>query len=413
MEQRAAEDGLMVRPTPVTLHAHAVLTPSRRLSPGWVTVRGSVVTALGSGRPPTEGHVVRLGGHLIVPGYVDLHVHGGGGAQVNGDSANDVRGSVRRFADHHVRHGTTALLATAVSCPPDELLEVVRGIAACMEDPQAGARILGAHLEGPWLSPARAGAQDIHFLRPPDAGELGRLQRAAPDTIRRVTLAPELPGALALIGELTRHRIVASIGHTDADFATAQEAIEAGATSVTHLFNAMPGLHHRDPGPAAAALRDARVTVELIADGVHIHPAVLALVVRAAPGRVVAVTDAVAATGLAAGRHEIGHGAVDVAAGRVSMVDAPQTLAGSVLTMDEAVANLVRAGVSVQEAVTAATATPARTIEDSSIGVIRVGSGADLAILDPELRCSATVVGGRAVHDPEDLLQGALPAPAG
>lgn len=397
----------------ITLHAQTLLTPDRRLDPGWVTVDGAVVAAVGAGRPPTDGHVVRLGGRLLVPGLVDLHVHGGDGAQVNGDTASDAASSVRRLAAFHARHGTTALLATTVSCPPDQLAETLRGIAGCVDDPKAGARVLGAHLEGPWLSPARAGGHDPRFLRRPDSGELATLVAAAPGVIRIVTVAPELSGGLALIRELCEHGIVASVGHTTADFAVMQSAVEAGVTSVTHLFNAMPGLHHRDPGPVGAALGDPRVFVEVIADGVHIHPALLALVGRAAAGRVVAVTDAIAATGLASGRHRVGSSAVDVSSGRVTLVDAPKTLAGSVLTMDAAVATLVRAGATVQEAVTAATATPARLLGETAYGTIAVGAPADFTILDPNLRCYATVIGGRAVHDPEDLFHGALPRPTG
>ena len=384
--------------TPVTLHAHAVLTPEVELMPGWVTIAESVVTAVGQGHPPAGGHVVRLGGHLLVPGFVDLHVHGGDGAQVNDGTVDEVTRSVRRLAAHHARHGTTALLATAVTGPPAELRDIVRGIAACQHHPRDGARILGSNLEGPWLSPLRAGAHDRRHLRLPDLAELTTLIAAAPDTIRLVTIAPELEGAMTFIRELVDRGIVASIGHTDADFATTQAAFDAGATHVTHLFNAMPGLHHRDPGPVAAALADERVTVELIADGIHVHSAVLGLVIGLAPKRLVAVTDAIAVTD-AVSAHE----------GRVTVADAPGTLAGSVLTMDEAVANLVRSGASVQQAVTAATTTSARAIGAHSVGAITVGRPADLAILDPELRCSATIVGGRVVHDPERLLQAALP----
>lgn len=404
---------------PVTLHAHTMLTPQRLLSPGWLTVDGSIVTDVGAGHPPTRHRVVRLGGHLLVPGFVDLHVHGGGGAQVNGVTTPDlldadsveaaapagvaaVARSVRRLAAHHARHGTTALLATVVTCPPAELLDAVRGIAACMGVSVAGARVLGANLEGPWLASSRAGAHEVRQLRPPDVAELIGVLAASPGAVRVVTIAPELAGATTLVRELVEHGIVVSVGHTDADYATTNDAIAAGATHVTHLFNAMAGLHHRDPGPIGAALADERVTVEIIADGVHVHPAVVGIVIRAARGRLVAVTDAIAASD-----------AVHVSGGRVTLAGAPDTLAGSLLTMDVAVANLVRAGASVQEAVTAATATPAGVIGAGSAGTIAVGAAADLAILDPDLTCAATVIGGCVVHDPGDLLQGALPAAAG
>ncbi|MDX6297295.1 MAG: N-acetylglucosamine-6-phosphate deacetylase [Nocardioidaceae bacterium] len=395
--------------SPVTLLAETLLTPSQQLCPGWVTVSGPAVVAVGSGLPPRAGELVDLGGRVLAPGFVDLHVHGGAGAQVNGATARDVADSVRRMAAHHARHGTTALLATTVSDTPARLLETLRGIGLCLAGPPAGgARVLGAHLEGPWLAPAMAGAQDLRFLRLPDLEELTTLLDGHRDVVRMVTIAPELPGALDVVAALVEARVVASIGHTEADLATTRAAVAVGARHVTHLFNRMPGLHHRRPGPVGLALTDERLTVELVPDGIHVDPLVIALVMRAAAGRVVAVTDAVAASGQPGGTQRIGELEVEVAEGRVVLAAAPETLAGSVVTMDHAVANLVAAGVSMTDAVSAATETPARVIGEGARGRIEVGSSADLVVLEPSLRCSATVVAGRAVFDPTRLLAGRL-----
>jgi len=219
-----------------------------------------------------------------------------------------------------------------------------------------------------------------------------------------VTLAPELDGALEVVEAMVHEGIVAAIGHTDADLAMTLAAIDAGARHVTHLFNAMPPLHHRRPGPVGAALTDPRVTVEVIADGVHLDPRVLGIVIRQTEGRLVAVTDASAATGLPPGRFTLGQRAVDVSGDRVTLVDAAETLAGSVLTMDRAVSNLVAAGASLSAAVTAASATPARLIGEHDRGVIRVGAAADIVVLEPSLTCAATVVAGHVAFDSTGLL---------
>ena len=219
-----------------------------------------------------------------------------------------------------------------------------------------------------------------------------------------VTLAPELEGGLELIAALVAAGVVASIGHTDADLALTRAAVVAGARHVTHLFNAMPGLHHRRPGPAGLALTDQRVTVEVIADGVHLDPLVLSLVMSAAGDRVVAVTDASAAVGLSPGTLWLGSREVEVLGDRVVLVEAADTLAGSLLTMDRAVANLVAAGASLSAAVTAATAAPARVVGELDRGVIRVGAAADIAVLDPDLSCVATLVGGQVIFDQTGMI---------
>jgi N-acetylglucosamine-6-phosphate deacetylase len=294
-----------------------------------------------------------------------------------------------------------------MSDTPERLAAALRGIGRCArEGPTGGARVLGAHLEGPWLALERAGAQDRERLHPPHSTEVEALLEADPGVLRMVTLAPELDGGLDAVRRLSAAGVLVSLGHSAADYDEARAAFDAGASHVTHIFDAMPAIRHRRPGPVVAALADSRVTVEVIADGVHVHPAMLALVARGAAGGIVAVTDAVAAAGLPSGRYRLGRSSVDVADDRVVLTDAPDTLAGSVLTMDRAVATLVAAGLSLPDAVTAATVRPASAMGDASRGRIAIGAAADLVVLEPDLSCAATVVGGRVVHDPSGIFAG-------
>ena len=393
---------------PALLLRAMIITPQQVLDPGWIVIDGPRISAVGSGPPPAGQRVLDLGRRIVAPGYIDLHVHGGGGVQVNGTSVQEVAESVIAMARFHATHGTTALVATAVSDARDTLLVTVRGIAqaAARTDPGSPA-VLGAHLEGPWLAPSRAGAQNPRHMREPSTDELHDLLDAAAGTLRLITIAPERPGALAVIEEAVAAGVVMSVGHTEADFDTTRAAFAAGARHVTHLFNAMPGLHHRRPGPVAAALADPRVTVELIADGIHVHPAVLALAVTAAPDRAVAVTDAISAAGLEDGLYRLGELDVKLAGRRVSLAQASGTLAGSVLTMDKAVATLAAAGVPLAVAIQAATATPASVAGASGKGRLAPGADADVVILEPDLRLAATIVGGQVVHDPGRLLHSA------
>lgn len=392
------------------LVAGGVATPLQILAPGWVLVAGPSIVAVGGGSPPAGHLLVDLGDRLLAPGFVDIHVHGGGGALVDGATAEEVHAAVRAIAAFHLRHGTTALLPTVPALPPGRTAAAVAGIRTAAEEPSgAGARVLGSHLEGPWLAPARTGAQNRAAVRSPDLAELSALLDAAAGSVRLLTIAPELPGAESLIEAAVAEGVTVGIGHSDADYETAVAAFAAGASHVTHLFNAMSGLGHRDPGVAGAALADDSVTVEVIADGVHVHPAVLRVAARSTAGRLVAVTDAVWPGQAAPGTEAFAGQAVIRSDDSVRLAADPSVLAGSTLTMDRAVRGLVHdAGLGLPQAIAAATAVPARVARAAGKGRLAAGLDADLVVLEPDFTVAATVLRGLPVQDPGGLIGAGL-----
>ncbi|HEX7321480.1 MAG TPA: N-acetylglucosamine-6-phosphate deacetylase [Mycobacterium sp.] len=371
-----------------------VVLNGRVCRPGWLQVSEGRVVECGSGTPPRPADT-DLGGSLVVPGFVDMHVHGGGGA-----SYTDGSDAAARAAMLHRRHGTTTTLASLLSTVPDALLSQVGGLA---ESTRAG-MIAGIHLEGPWLSRQRCGAHDPAQLRSPDPAEVDRLLAAGAGTIRMVTLAPELPGAIDAIRRFVDAGVVVALGHTDADYEQVRAAIDAGATVGTHLFNAMAPLHQRRPGPPLALLEDPRVTVELIADGVHVHPALMRHVIHiAGPDRVAFVTDAMAAAGAGDGSFRLGALAVQVVDG-VAEVRGTSTIAGSTATMDAMFTTAVSLlGADPDAALTAAvrltSTTPARTLKLDRVGSLQPGFDANLVVLDQDLRVTRVMIRGEWLAD--------------
>lgn len=352
-----------------------VVTPDRVLDPGWVELDGRRVAAVGDGAPP-RGPDVELAGGWLVPGFVDLHSHGGGGASVIGADAE----SVARVVATHLQHGTTTIVASLVSALPEPLAADVSALADLADD----GVVAGIHLEGPWIAPQFRGAHDAAALRDPDPEEVERLLALGRGHVAMVTLAPEWEHGLDAVRRVTGAGAIAAVGHTAADYARTVAAIEAGASVATHLFNAMRPIHHREPGPIPALLADERVTVELIADGTHVHPAVLDLVRRATP-RVALVTDAMSAAGGPDGEYRLGDLVVRVAGGVARLAEGG-ALAGSTLTMDAAVRRAVHeAGMSVAQAAAAAATTPARLLGLTDRGAIAAGARADLCHLDDDL----------------------------
>jgi N-acetylglucosamine-6-phosphate deacetylase len=281
--------------------------------------------------------------------------------------------------------------ASLVTDSPDRTARAVRELAVLV----AEGLLAGVHVEGPWLSPLHAGAHRRELLSAPTPAAVDALLAGGAGAVRMVTIAPELPGGVEAVRRLAEAGVVVAIGHTDASYDVTRAAIDAGARMGTHLFNAMRPLHHRDPGPVGALL-DGPVDVELIADGVHLHPAVLRTVFAARPGRCVLVTDAMAAAGLGDGDHQLGGAAVEVrdGAARLADGDGRGALAGSTLTLDAAVRHAVRAGVPLLEAVTAATATPARAWGLDDVGALEPGRRADLVVLDEHLEVARVMRAG-------------------
>jgi N-acetylglucosamine-6-phosphate deacetylase len=323
----------------------------------------------------------------IVPGFVDTHVHGGGGANFSTASAAETSTAVAI----HRRHGTTTLVASLVTADPDELLRQVTGLAA---DVHAGA-LAGIHLEGPWLSANRCGAHQPALMRDPNPAEIDRVLDAGHGAIRMVTLAPERDGALAAIERIVDDGVVAAVGHTEATYAQTRAAIAAGATVGTHLFNAMRPINTREPGPVIALLEDPRVTVELITDGVHVDPALYRHVAHSVgPDRVSLITDAMAATGKADGVYHLGPIQVDVVDG-VARVAGTDTIAGSTATMDRVFRFAVaHCGLPRDEAlllaVRQASINPARALGLPCEG-LAAGAAADLVVLDQDLAVTAVL----------------------
>jgi N-acetylglucosamine-6-phosphate deacetylase len=362
----------------------------------WVAFADGVVADLGTGDGwrrldgvETVSATALAGRDAVLsPGFVDLHVHGGAGA-AHEDGVDGIV-AARRL---HRAHGTTSALVSFVSAPLPLVAERVAAVAELTGD--AGLGILGSHLEGPFLDPAHRGAHDPRALV--GRVDVESLLAAGAGTVRQVTLAPELPGALSAIGAIVAAGAVAAIGHTGADRALASAAFDAGATLLTHAFNAMPGLHHRAPGPVGAAFADPRVALELIADGVHLHPDLLRLAFAAAPGRIALVTDAMAAAGHGDGAFVLGGLPVRVERGAAHLADG--TLAGSTLTQDAAVRIAEAAGVSRVEALRAVTATPARVLGAAGVGTLRVGSRADAVLLTDDLAVAGVWSAGARVPE--------------
>jgi N-acetylglucosamine-6-phosphate deacetylase len=326
---------------------------------------------------------------IIVPGFIDVHVHGGDGADFM-DAHEDGNARVLAF---HARHGTTALAATTLSASRADLHAAVEAIARTAYMSPDGAEIVAVHLEGPYINRERAGAQDQSSIREADIHEVSALISLAPRLRWMITVAPEMPGARALI-EHFRDRVLFSIGHTTAGYSVAVAALEWGAAHFTHLFNAMSGLHHRDPGVVGAALTSVEATAELIADGIHVHQAALRVAVQAMPHRIALITDAMRACGLADGRYKLYDYEVIVEDGAARLADG--TLAGSVLTMADAVRNMVElAGLPLETVIPLATEVPARIagVADRK-GKIEGGYDADLVVLSERFEVLRVVARG-------------------
>ncbi|MEU5866808.1 N-acetylglucosamine-6-phosphate deacetylase [Nonomuraea sp. NPDC047529] len=375
----------------LTLADARIVTPEG-VHEGWLTIEDGRITHVGHGSAPSPG--LSLGGRHVVPGFVDIHNHGGAGGSFPTGDQDKARDAVAL----HRRHGTTTMMASLVTDALDGLSRAASSLAELCEE----GLLAGIHFEGPYIAKARCGAHDPSLLREPSPQELSGLVKAARGHARMVTVAAELPGGLDMIRTAVGEGLIAALGHSDADYDQAIAAIEAGATVATHLYNAMPQLGHRAPGPIAALLEDERVTVELVNDGVHVHAAMLRLAYEVAgPGRTVLITDAMAATGLGDGDYVLGPMRVRVSDGVARLVEGG-SIAGSTLTMDAAFRRGVRElGMSLPDAVQVASLTPARVLGlAEEIGSIAVGKAADLVVLSGELEVDGVMKNGDWITEP-------------
>jgi N-acetylglucosamine-6-phosphate deacetylase len=387
--------------------APAVLTaqaPAGPVPAGYVVIEGGVLAAVGHGIPPRKADI-ELPDGVLAPGFVDLQINGYYGVEFQ----TAERQSWSAVARQLPQTGTTSFLPTIITAPVPELAAALRraagfaagiasaGIASAGID--SGARVLGVHLEGPFISPARRGAHNPAYITEPEPGVVGELMTAGDGALRVVTIAPELPGALAAIARLTAAGIVASVGHTDATARQVEAAADAGARMVTHLYNAQRPLGHREPGVVGQALTDRRLTSGLIADLHHVAPAACQLAFAAAPGRIALVTDAAACAGMPPGEYLLGGEPITLPADDgAPPVRADGTLAGSALRMDRAVANAVSCGLPLDAALAAATRIPADLVGRPDLGRLAVGAAADLVWLSPQLTTRATWIGGQLAY---------------
>ena len=381
------------------IHSARLVSDGSETADAWVEMRGGTIAAVGEGetwRSRTssatviDARDVAGPGAILTPGFVDIHGHGGGGFSYESDESD-----IRAARALHLAHGTTRAVLSLVSGSLEHLTAQAARIAA-MTHTDAG--ILGTHLEGPFLDPGHRGAHDPAVLREATPDAVAALLAAGAGTIRQVTLAPELPGAAEAIRTFVDAGVAVAVGHTDADAEATRAAFEAGATILTHAFNAMPPLHHRAPGPVGAATADPRVTPEVIADGVHVDPELIRILFAAAPGRIALITDAMAAAGARDGRYTLGELEVDVVDG-VARVAGTSTIAGSTLTQDAALRVALEAGIDLPSAVDALTRAPAAAIGvDDRLGILREGFAADAVLLDAALAPRAVWLDGRRMR---------------
>ncbi|TPW74661.1 N-acetylglucosamine-6-phosphate deacetylase [Schumannella soli] len=377
----------------VLLHSGRRVDARGEVDDAWLLLEGERITRTGRGvsSAPYADESIDLDGARILPGFVDIHGHGGGAA------AYDAGGEeLERALAAHRPHGTSRQVVSLVANPLEQLERSLRGIAELSRrDP----RVLGAHLEGPFLSPDHKGAHNPEFLIEPSADAVGRLLAAADGTLRQITIAPELPGALEAITRFSAEGVAVAVGHTDADAALVSTAFDHGARLLTHAFNAMRPIHHRAPGPVVAALDDERVVLELILDGTHVHPSVARLLFASAPGRVALVTDAMAAAAAADGDYRLGSLDVEVRDG-VARIAGTDTIAGSTLTQDTALRlALHELDLPLADVSAALSLTPARALGlDDRFGLLAAGHAADVVVLDDDDRVARAWAAGVEVE---------------
>ncbi|HOP75732.1 MAG TPA: N-acetylglucosamine-6-phosphate deacetylase [Bacillota bacterium] len=381
----------------LALTGAVVLTPFVMIEDAVILINGKRIKALGSRdrvEIPADYREISLDGYLIAPGLIDQHVHGCGGAEVMSGKAD----ALRDMARFQAVHGVTSFLATTMSGSRDQLVAVARAYHELQEDNYKGARCLGLHLEGPYLSNRFSGIHSPYHLRSATLEEVTTLNRISGNGIKMVTMAPEVPGVLELAKELSNAGIICSIGHSDADYATAQKAVDEGFSCVTHCFNGVRPFHHREPGVVGVALTDDRLRIELIADEHHLHPNTVMLAWKMKGfERIILVSDAMAPAGLVDGNYNTAMGELSLVDGRLT--DSMGRLSGSAITLEQAVKNFWDyTGCELTDAFRAATYNPARLLGiNKRKGSLYPGKDADLIVLTPQLDVVMTMVEGEII----------------
>lgn len=386
----------------IALTAACAYTPLKRIDNPLLLIEDGALTRVATTAEitvPPGAHFVDLRDAVLVPGFVDIHIHGGAGHDVM--EADPV--GREKMEQLLAKHGVTSYFPTTVTAPLDKILASLEQLADAIEAGDGNghtaglrARPLGIHLEGPFISHARRGVHPPENLLPPTMANFEKVWQASRGRIRMITIAPELPGAMEVIAEAARRGVCVSVGHSDADLEITCAAVAAGARHATHTFNAMRPLGHRDPGIIGEVLTDARLSADIIADGIHLAPEIVKLFLQAkGPEKAVLITDAISATGMPDGRYRLGAFDVEVKDGHCM---ANGSLAGSVLTLDRAVRNVMQFGHwDLQSAVRAATQNPALTAGLVGEGVIKEGERANLAVLGPEGEVRKTIIAGNGV----------------
>ena len=383
------------------IHASRALTPTTEINDAGILIREDVIEAIGprSGMTlPAGAQEIRATGKTAIPGFLDVHIHGAGGHDIMEGSSAAMRAITRKVSEY----GTTSLVATTVTASTDETLRAVEGIAGYIarqhESDEPRAEILGIHLEGPFISKERRGVHPPEWIQPPSAEMLNRMLKAAAGNARMLTIAPEVLGAAPCIDAAREAGLVVSMGHTDATYEQARAAIARGARSATHLFNAMRPFSHRDPGVVGAVLTSPDINAELIADGVHVEEGAMKLLLLAkGVARVILVSDGLSATGMPEGKYTLGGFEVTVSGGVCRNADG--VLAGSTLTLDRALRNVVALGVSLPDAVRMLTLNPASLLGiEFKKGSLRVGADADIVLLDEGLHLAGVWARGVSLN---------------
>lgn len=379
----------------------AVLANGQEIKGGLVVVEGKTIRFAGSadayaGSLPAQLTEVTDG--WISPGFIDMHMHGIDGYDTMDGTPESLQAISRALA----RFGVTTFLATTMTAPYEQLEAVLQNLAQNSREGMPGAQVAGIHLEGPWINPRYKGAQKEENIVPPRLEAVRRLYELADGLIKVVTIAPEQPESLEAIAWLKERGVIVSAGHTGATFAQASDAVQAGVCHFTHCFNAMTGLHHREPGVVGAAMYHEDLSTELIADGIHVHPAVMKILYRVkTPERLALVSDSMRAAAMGEGTYDLGGQAVHVRGAEAKLADG--TLAGSILTLNRAVGNMVTlSGVPLPEAVDMASSTPAAILGLAERkGRLAAGFDADIVILDKAFEAKSTIVAGQVVYRSE------------